>query len=287
MLLLTATTDKLQLTTSSTAAIDVHASWMDHTLSTDNVEGGRTNTAISTATTTDVLAAPASGVTRNCKTLHARNKSASASNDVTVIYNQSGTAFELVKVTLLPGEQLEYVEGVGFFTLRSPTAQVRLAKLGADQSNSTTTPTELTGMSLTTGVGTFKFDYDIVYQSSVTTTGVKFSVNHTGTVSLFVANLHMATADTTATATQTGVADQDVIAVTTHLYQVLAARAKSNAGWGVTAGVDTANADMFARIEGLMVVTVDGDIELWHGSETAAATTVKAGTSLELIRTGD
>jgi hypothetical protein len=122
MLLLTATTDKLQLTTSAAVTVDVHASSMDHTLSTDNVEGVKQNTAITTATTTDIVAAPASGVTRNVKTLHIRNKHASSSVDVTVIYDQNATDFELHKATLKAGEALEYVEGIGFFVVTSTAA---------------------------------------------------------------------------------------------------------------------------------------------------------------------
>jgi len=115
MLLLVATTDKLQLVTSAAVAVDVHASYMDYNGST--VTPGRQNTAISTATTTDIVGVPGASTQRNIKTLHIRNKSASTPDDVTVLYNQNGTTYELHKVTLRPGECLEYIEGVGFFTL--------------------------------------------------------------------------------------------------------------------------------------------------------------------------
>jgi hypothetical protein len=114
MLELAATTDKLQLTTSSTSAIDVHVSYVDHTLSGDNVEGNRQNTAITTATTTDILAAPASGVVRMVEVMTIRNKG-TANNDVTVIFDANGTDYELHKVTLRPEEQLQYMPNLGFF----------------------------------------------------------------------------------------------------------------------------------------------------------------------------
>lgn len=120
MLLLNATTDKFQIVTSAAATLDVHASYVD--LSGTTVTPGKQNTAITTATTTDVLAAPASSTTRNMKTLNVRNKHASTPTDVTVLFNQNATLFELVKITLRAGETLEYVEGVGFFTVAAASA---------------------------------------------------------------------------------------------------------------------------------------------------------------------
>lgn len=110
-------TDALRLTTSSAALVDVHASWTNLTTATGAVAPNRTNTAFSSATTADIVATPTSGVVTNVKTLHIRNRDTSVSCDVTVVYNQNGTAFELHKVTLVPGATLEYVEGVGFFQL--------------------------------------------------------------------------------------------------------------------------------------------------------------------------
>lgn len=117
MLLLTTTTDKIQLITSAAATVDVHASWADNAASTITL--GRTNTAITTAATTDIVASPGASTSRNIKTLHVRNKHATLSVDVTVIYDQNATDYELHKATLRPGEMLEYVEGIGFFTLGS------------------------------------------------------------------------------------------------------------------------------------------------------------------------
>ena len=116
MLILTNSgTDKLQLVTSGAQAVDVHCSWMDY--ASGAVTPGRTNSAISSATTTDIVAVPGASTVRNVKTINVRNKDTSASQTVTVIYNANGTQYELHKVTLRPGEALEYIEGVGFFTL--------------------------------------------------------------------------------------------------------------------------------------------------------------------------
>lgn len=285
MLILALTTDKIQLITSAAISVDVHASYADHTTATDDVNANRQNTAITTAATTDIVAAPGAGVVRNVKTLHIRNKHATTSVDVTVVYNANATLYELHKVTLRSGETLEYIEGIGFFTITAvDSAIVRTKKLLADQSNSTVTPTEVTGLSLVTGLGTFGFIVWIIHQAAAATTGIRFSLNHSGTVTQFVYWQEATSATVTAA---DGVQDQDIALATGGLINVNAARVKGVAGLGASVSVDTANADMLTTIRGICTVTVDGEIELWHGSEVAAATTVKAGSSLVLIRTGD
>lgn len=150
--------------------------------------------------------------------------------------------------------------------------------------NSTTTAAEITSMQATAvGAGTYVFQYFIRYQAAAITTGVKFSINHTGTVTAMVYN--MSYVDAAATAS-TGAPSQAANASTAQVYGAYSARAKSaTASVGPTLSVDTLNADMLMIIEGMMIVTVSGDLELWHASEVAAASTVKAGTSLILTRT--
>lgn len=147
--------------------------------------------------------------------------------------------------------------------------------LAADQSNSTTTPTVVNGILFpNVGPGTWCFEYWIRYQAAATTTGVRFSVNHTGTVTAFVANVYGVDNTTAASAA----ANQAQVGATGGAFFAFSARAKSAAGWGTTVSVDTANADMLMKIEGILIVTAVGNLELYHGSEVAAATTIKAGT---------
>jgi hypothetical protein len=113
MILCVGANDKIQVVTSAAVTVDVHASGMDVDAS-GNVTTYRKNTAISTATTTDITAVPASGTTRNVKTINLRNKAASSSVDVTVQHTDGTTTVELYKTTLLSGQTLEYAEGVGW-----------------------------------------------------------------------------------------------------------------------------------------------------------------------------
>lgn len=283
MLILTnpGTADKLQAVTSAAVAVDVHASWIDNNAGT--MTPGRTNTAISTATTTDIVAGPASSVYRNVKTLNIRNKDASASVDVEIVMDVNGTDCSLFKGTLRAGDTLQYVEGVGWYVTTTATARVRTMRLASDDAKTSTTAAAVSGLTIATGIGTFMFVYTIIHQAAATTTGHKESVNHTGTVSNFVYWDEIVSATTTAS---DGVQDQDVILTTGGLINVNAGRAKSTAGLGAWVSADTANSDMMTIMRGICVVTVDGNLELYWATEVAAsASTVKAGSSLVLIKT--
>lgn len=103
MLLLTSTSDLLQVVTGSAGSINVHASWVDNASGT--ITPGRTNTAaITTAATTTVVASPAASTQRNVKLLVVYNASATVTNLVT-IQHTDGTNTEVIwKGTLAPGE---------------------------------------------------------------------------------------------------------------------------------------------------------------------------------------
>lgn len=288
MLLLTSTSDKIQVITGTAVTVDCHASYVDYD-GTD-VTTGRNNEKITTATTTDIVDPPAGSTTRNVKTLHICNIHASSSVLTTVQHTDGTNVIKLEEITLLAGERLSYVEGQGFelvdvngITKTNAAASVFVTKLAADQSNSTTTLTNVTGLETPVGVGTWMFEYYLLVQSAATTTGHRFSVNHDGTLTSFVAWLTYSSALGTASDAN---ADQDIVTAAGGLLPVMAARAKSTTGWGFTITADTANADVFYMIQGILVCTVAGNIELYHGSEVAAASTVKGGSSLRLTKTG-
>ncbi len=136
MINLAATTDKLQLVTDAAVAVDVHASYVD--LASGNVTPGRQNTAISTATTTDIVGAPGSSTFRNVKFMTVRNKGASPVG-VTVVVDQNGTDYELRKATLLPGEELLYMEGFGWAHTSNAVDAVQAALTSDTVANATDT----------------------------------------------------------------------------------------------------------------------------------------------------
>lgn len=113
MILLDATTESLEITTTAAVSIDYHIAYADHTSTT--FTPGSTEGNIASATTTAVLTAPAASTQRQVKLISVRNRHASSSQTVTVIKDVSATEYHLTPaVTLLAGEHLLYVDGVGW-----------------------------------------------------------------------------------------------------------------------------------------------------------------------------
>lgn len=290
MLNLVATTDKLQLTTSTAAVLHVHTSGIDYVQSPESATPWRQNTAISTATTTDIVGAPAASTFRNVKRISLHNTDVIAC-DVILVFDQNGTDYKMKAETLNPGDELIYMTGSGWQHFNAQGALLTSASLAdprvivkallADQSNSTVTPTEVTGITVPMGVGKWAFQYNIRYNSGLTTTGVRFSANHDGTVTHFIFNRRWVAAINT---TSSDAPSQAMVAGLGGVVSAFSARAKTTAGTGTTLSTDSAGADMMEIIEGMCEVTVAGNLELWHGSEVAAISTVKQGTVLTAWR---
>jgi len=137
VLILALTTDKLQVTTSAAVTTDVHASFVDVIVGTSSTPG-KQNTAITTATTTDIVAVPGGSTQRVVKHINIRNKHATSPQDVTVIYDANGTDYELHKATLLAGEVLEYQEGIGWFVVQTVRKESYYRRVTSDYVNATT-----------------------------------------------------------------------------------------------------------------------------------------------------
>ena len=122
MLLLTSTTDLLQVITSAASTIDVHASWVDTNTGTGAISPGRTNTVIGTATTTTVVASPAASVQRNAKSIYIYNNHATVACDVTVQHTDGTTIAQLYKTTLNPGGMAQFTDQQGWGSPALPSA---------------------------------------------------------------------------------------------------------------------------------------------------------------------
>jgi hypothetical protein len=108
MLNMTTTSDTVRVVTSHAATIEVHASFVDFNGTV--VTPGRTNTIITTATTTTIVASPGSGVQRNVKHLNITNDHASQSCSITTEHFDGSNVVELIAVILLPGENMVFGE---------------------------------------------------------------------------------------------------------------------------------------------------------------------------------
>lgn len=288
MLILATTTDKLELTRSSAADIDVNAEFVDF----DGVDGtpGCEDATFNSAATGDIVSAPGSNIQRNVKSLTVKNRHASLACAVTPQKDRNGTNRQYLTANLQPGETLEYTDAGGWKVLDANgsikityTDNRLLTKaLGSTQSNSTTTPTEVSGLTMPLAIGTYAFEYRLIMQSGATTTGWRLSVDFSGTAGDLAYMVEVPTSLSTAADAN---ADGDVVTATGGLNSLFVARAGSQAGLSTTLSVDTANADTIVIIRGIINVTAAGNIRLWHGSEVAAASSVMLNSSLVLVRT--
>lgn len=302
MLLLTSTSDKIQVVTGGTPGIDVHASFADYDTSitnpNDRVSLGRKNTKITTATTTDVVLSPGNATTsRNVKTLEVANIHASTANQVTIQHTDGTNVIQLESINLLAGERIAFREGVPMRVIDASgmekvnpaviAGQLQVVRLGADYTNATTTASKVTGLDAVCGAGTWLFEYFLIWRNATAANGAKFSVNHSGTVTAFVCDMYGVTADLVTTGAQTGTISQAVTAATGGVVEGWSQRAKSAAAGLLVGGTDTLSADTMMMISGLMVVTVSGNIELYGASEGGATTmTLLTGSTVRLTKVG-
>lgn len=122
------TTDKLQLITSSTSALDVLAEYVDMDNTTKAVTPGRQVTKITTATTTDVMAAPAAGSTRKLVEVSVNNIGG-ANNTVTAQYNANATLYQIDSWVIGLSERVRYNRETGWQPLDS-SGRIKIPGLG-------------------------------------------------------------------------------------------------------------------------------------------------------------
>lgn len=166
----------------------------------------------------------------------------------------------------------------------------RVAHLNSQHSISTQACTEVTDLTLALEAGTYIFDYRLIVQSATATVGPWFNFNFDGTATK--ARWWFVYADLSATLLAAiGTMAHDTSTQTLGFQMAkaeddMATTATGNMGPGATPNsVQTINTDIMCQITGIIVVSVAGNIELWHGSETATATSVEVGSSLVVIRT--
>ena len=196
MIYLTGTSDLLRVVTSAAITTDVYASWVD--LNGTTATPGRTNTAITTATTTTVVGAPAGSTYRTLKTLTVRNKGASPQT-VTILHTDGTTVVEVTEAVLQANYTLHYHEMAGFWVTDNNGANViveqtngipaainedNIVVLASDVTNNNATANtiaDVTGLGFSvTATETYKFHFLIWYTSAAGTTGSRWSVSGPG-----------------------------------------------------------------------------------------------------------
>jgi hypothetical protein len=190
MINLSSTSDVLRVTTTTTAAIQVHVSWVDLNTSTGTVTPGSLITAISTATTTTVCSAPASGVVRNIKFASFFNNDAAVSNNLQVEHFNGTTAAPFYNVTLIAKAALHYNDADGWYAISNTSAVVLFNGSTSTPAAGFATDTYLAGSAITMPTGAPKIG--TIYR-------LRFAVSKTaaGTATPII-SLRFGTAGTTA-----------------------------------------------------------------------------------------
>jgi len=148
---------------------------------------------------------------------------------------------------------------------------------------------DITGLTLTTVMaitalptGRYYFKCQLIYQASATTTGMGIAVNFTGTVTQGVWEVRHASSATTVA---THAASENSTTAAGNIYEAQGSRTLNTLVGAVSVSVDTANADMIVMIEGFLVVSVSGDLQIKLEAELASLV-VRAmqGSFLELLK---
>jgi hypothetical protein len=162
----------------------------------------------------------------------------------------------------------------------------RIKRLNSQHSVTGVTGTKVTDLDMALPVGTHTFKYSVLNRSATATTGVGLGVNFTGTAAVKGAMRRNVSSITTAS---NGVTEGESGAalVTGGVMNAWYTRAYSTTAPTMMAeGVETTGVDLLDIIEGLIIVTVAGNLELWHSSQIAATTTtLEIGSSLVAIQT--
>jgi hypothetical protein len=157
------------------------------------------------------------------------------------------------------------------------------AVLGSAHAISSTTGTEVLQLSLP-GAGVYTFDIMVLAQTATTTVAVKLGVNYTGTYTADGTRF-FCMAPSSSTTTSTNAVIDDVSATAQWMTAIPHLTFTTTAGnllWAT--GYTTTGTDIIHYIRGILTATGAGDLELWHGSETATSTTVSAGTSIIAVK---
>lgn len=184
--------------------------------------------------------------------------------------------------TLDGTEEIPLVQGGT--TKKATVADIRVIDItkvvAANRTSTATAYAAISDFTTSLVAGTYAIRTWLCWQTAATTTGIGFrTFANGGTVTMNVGHVYTTTTGTNAT---TGVADQATGAGNNQMIESHAWRA-NNVDPGAFAGVDTANADQFAMLEALLVVTATTSLEVQFASEVAASqVTVRAGSYMSI-----
>lgn len=269
MMYLLATTDIIRTTTSSAATVDVVLYYQEAVKATGATAAyDRVTHAFSGATSDDTLTGPGGSNFRTLKQGTWCNKDAVLACDVTVMNRIAGPVdFQLIKVTLQPGDMLIYIEGIGFFVNRVASTLDKVIVMSADSVHATAaTFADVAGMTC-----------PLLSGKIYIVTAKLFTINNASTTgSQFGYNIGAAP-----TNAQFGEVGAVTNSVTAGVVGIGTATARDTAIVAQTTGQTALG---MHEIAGFIQPSADGTFAIRGTSEVtvAAGMTVKAGSSLEI-----
>lgn len=194
MIVLTNTTDKIQITLGDTPTTQAPCLANYRDITTTAYTPARTVLQTNSTTAVDIVPAPASSTQRVVDYISVFNVD-SASHTVTVRFNDNGTSYVLFRATLDTNEKLEYQEGKGWSVFTNAgsvktslnqgttpaSSTLNAVVLSSDVTNNNGTANtmqDVTGLSFAVNSGsTYYFRGVITYDSALATTGSRWSIN--------------------------------------------------------------------------------------------------------------
>lgn len=276
------TTDKIEAVTSNATATIDSVVFYDE-LDTSTKDWSATDAKIVTITGvsagTDVSGSPAAGKVRQVSGGTWRNTHASLAQDVLVRFNRNGTIGEMHKVTLQPGECLEWNANINYFQLAAASTgfgdvlERRLDSAGTGQNISTVQPWFPTTGSVNVEAGVV-YDFEgllsLTRAAGVTshTTSISFGGTATLTSILWISD------------TNTG----DVL---TNVAQNTAS-GKSAAAVVVKAASTSATEEIMCQVKGSVKINAAGTLipQFTYSAAPGGAPTVNLGSFFSMIKKG-
>lgn len=203
-MLLSSTTDLIQVLTSSTSSLDVQVNGFDiDTDTTDRPTGYRLNTVIAAIATTTIAGSPSNATTeRTIQRASLRNKGV-ATNVVTVRHTDGTTPVEMIEATLQADCSLQYHISRGWWVTDTQGREATvtygyagtaisdsdtITRLTGDVTNNNATANtiaDVTGLSFpVTAAKLYQFEFNIIYTAAATTTGSRWSITGPATTYL-------------------------------------------------------------------------------------------------------
>ena len=196
---------------------------------------------------------------------------AAIANEIAI--NEAGTSKKITVTQLI--------------TLLQTLGMPRVKKLTGQHSIASATGTKVTGLDMVLEPGTYTYMYTlIIQQAAATGDGPQFGINFsTGTATVHLEGWRFWDATSAITA-QTFILDNVGVKGFGYISGGASNAYTTTApNMGSTVGVTATGSNIMAIIEGIIVVTVQGTLELWRASEGANASTTEVGSSLVVIRT--